>query len=238
MAETRDTRRGIQNVQQRVSDIPSRETVGERHLRGGKWGSDESHTRKAAEEAAAQEQQIAVASAVMLAEMENQEVQQQSHIRHAMQEKAKKMLLKKALGKKTLLARQSIRATLWLAFMAYLLQVLFAIGSLVGFGAHAMALYFTKENIVGQILGLLVSAKDLPFEGIGYAFWGLGVVLSLIVLLGYLIFFRALGITILQSSTMLLITVVCFTFNISPGLNILPWLLLWVIYMSLSSASE
>ncbi len=234
MTETRDTNRGIQNVQQRVSDIPSRETVGERHLRGGKWGDKTANDTKIIQ-AANDEYAYAVAIAV---EEESVNEATQSRIQHAIREKGKKMLLKKALGKKTLLARQSIKATLWLAFMAYLLQVLFAIGALVGFGAHAMALYFTKENVVGQILGLLIDAKDLPFEGLGYAFWGLGVILSLMVLIGYLIFFRILGITILQSSTMMLITIVCFAFNISPGLNIFPWLLFWVIYMSLSSASE
>ncbi len=234
--ESRDTRRGIQNVQQRVSNIPSRETVGERHLRGGKWGNEEKRVREEEKIAKTQEQEIAIANAVMIAEAE--ESTNQSRIQHALRKKGEEMLLKKVLGKKTLLARSSIRATLWFALTAYAFQILFAIGAMIGFGSQAIAMVLAEETIIGKAFDFIIGVDNLPFEYIGYGFLGLGILLSLIVLLGYLLFFRFIGVSILQSSTMLLITVVCFTLNITPFINILPWLLMWVIYMSLFSSSE
>ena len=237
MSETRDTRRGIQNVQERVSSIPSRETVGERHLRGGKWGGDETRTREIEKVALQEEQEAAMAQAEMIAEAE--ESRNQSLVQHAIKEKAEKMLLKKLALQKTFVSRSALRATLWYALIAYAFQVFFAIGAMVGFGAHAMVLNFKNENVVGKILGFFVDFEnELPCKGLGYIFWGLGIILSLALLVGYLIFFRFIGISVLQNSVMFFIMVVCFAFNITPFINIFPWLLLWVIYMSLFSTSK
>ncbi len=222
--ESRDTRRGIQNVQQRVSDIPSRETVGERHLRGGKWGP------KAANDAEViQAANDEYAYAIAVAEIEEQETQQQSRIQHAIREKAKKMLLKNALVKKTLLARLSIRSTLWYVFIAYLLQVVFAVGALVGLGIMGLA----SSNVVTKFIASLT-----PLEPLGLMCLGLGVMLSLVVLIGYLIFFRFLGISILQNSILFSVTIVCFFGSFAPGASLFPWLVCWVIYISLSSSVE
>lgn len=234
--ESRDTRRGIQNVQQRISNIPSRETVGEHHLRGGKWGDKAANDAEAIQAA---NDEYAYADALALEEENEREKQQQSLVQHAIKEKAEKMLLKKLVLQKTLVSRSALRATLWYALIAYALQVFFAIGAMVGFGAHAMVLNFKNENIVGKILGFFVDFENaLPFEGLGYIFWGLGIILSLALLVGYLIFFRFIGISVLQNSVMFFIMVVCFAFNITPFINIFPWLLLWIIYMSLFSTSK
>ncbi|QQR64720.1 hypothetical protein IPH92_04125 [Candidatus Kaiserbacteria bacterium] len=233
--ESRDTRRGIQNVQGRVSRIPSRETVGERHLRGGKWSPEAANDAGAIQ--AANDDAYAAENAMMIAEA--QESANQSRIQQAIKEKGKKMLLKKLASEKTLLARTSIRSTLWYALIAYVLQIFFAVGAMLGFGGHAVVLYLRHETIVGRVFGVLIDFQNiLPFEGLGYVFWGLGIVLSLALLIGYNLFFFFIGISVLRSSTMFLIMVVCFAFNIIPFINILPWLLLWVIYMSLFSSRE
>ncbi len=237
--ESRDTRRGIQNVQQRVSNIPSRETVGERHLRGGKWGPKAAND---AEIIQAANDEYAYAAAIAVEEAG--EAAEQSRIMDAIRERGRRMLLKKALGKKAVLSRQSIRWSIGIAINAYILQIFFAVGALIGFGLQGLVYgaIGTLHNggLVGKALEKVAGfiSNFLPFEPVGLLFLGLGILLSLVVLIGYLIYFYFLDITILQSSVMVGITVVCFAFNIAPGLNLLPWLLLWVIYMSLFSSSE
>ncbi len=234
--ESRDTRRGIQNVQQRVSGIPSRETVGDRHLRGGKWGpkaANDAEIIQAANDA------YAYAAALAVEEDNERETQQQSHIQQAIQAKAKKVLLKKTLTKKTFVSRQFLRATWGFAFGASMLQIVFAIGAALGFGGHVFALYARHETIIGRLLGVVIDFQNyLPFEPIGYVFWGMGLVLSCVFLFGYLFFFPFIGVSILHSSTTPLITCVCFALNIVPFINIIPWLLIWFIYMSLFSSIE
>jgi hypothetical protein len=237
MNAVRDEKRGIQNVQQRISDIPSRETVGARHLRGGKW-QPEAANDAAVIQAANDEQAYFAAAAVAQAEEEEESVAQEQ-LQRTLIEKSKKLLVKKTLGRKTLISRQAIRYSLGIAGTAYLFQLLFAVGAILGFGAQGLALYTRHETTLGRFLGIVFEYQNyLPFEGLGYIFWGLGLLLSLAMFIGYLFFFLSLGITILQSSIMVAITALCFTLNIIPFFNIFPWLLIWVIYMSLFSSSD
>ncbi len=238
---TSDERRGIQNTYERVSELPTRTSTGDRILRekyARVTGADESEAVREQEE--------------YLREVERQEeafAEEEAHARAVEQMQAQieiaRQLLKHARGgasfaKKNLKIATRIASLLWISFwvaiIAYLWQLLFAIGALVGFGIHGGILYVRHETLVGKVLGWFADFEKLsPFEGLGYVFWGLGFLLVTLQFIYFFILLRVCGYKPFGSSTMFLVTAVCLGFSIFPATNLFPWLILWIFSVMLFS---
>lgn len=233
---TADERRGIANTYERVSELPTRTTVGDRILR-----EKYAHNTEADESEAIREQEE------YLHEIERQEealAEEEAHAKAVEQVMAKQAiqtevahrLLSRARGGASFASKTAVRNTLWVAIIAYLWQFLFAIGALVGFGIHGGILYVRHETLAGKVLGWFAEFEKLsPFEGLGYAFWGLGFLLVTIQFISFFVFFRTVGYNPVGTSVAFLVTAVCLGFSIFPVTNLFPWLILWIIFVMLFS---
>ncbi len=233
---TSDERRGIQNTYERVSELPTRTSTGDRILR-----KKYAHDTEADESEAIREQEE------YLREVERQEeafAEEEAHAKAVEQVRAKQaiqtqvtyQLLSRARGGASFASKTAVRNTLWVAIIAYLWQFLFAIGALVGFGIHGGILYVRHETLAGKVLGWFADFEKLsPFEGLGYAFWGLGFLLVSVQFICFFVFFRAAGYNPIGSSVAFLVTAVCLGLSIFPATNLFPWLILWIIFVMLFS---
>ena len=160
----------------------------------------------------------------------------QVEAKQAIQTEVAHQLISRARGGASFASKTAVRNTLWVAIIAYLWQFLFAIGALVGFGIHGGILYVRHETLVGNVLGWFADFEKLsPFEGLGYAFWGLGFLLVSVQFICFFVFFRAVGYNPVGSSVAFLVTAVCFALSIFPVTNLFPWLILWIIFVMLFS---
>ena len=233
---TSDAQRGIQNAHERVAKLPSRTPVGDRFL-------DEKYNRQnggvSEEERASEIEQEEMRMEQERRAEEEEQARRQRIIqaKQMLHEQGKKLAIKHALKGRRLGTKNAMRFVLGIALTAYVWQLLFAIGALLGFGIHAQVLYIRHETALGKLVGLIAEFQTwLPFEDIGYGFWGLGLIIIMVEFICFYAFFRFLGYNPMKTSISLCVTAVCLAFSIFPITNIFPWLVLWVIYISLFSS--
>lgn len=232
-----DTERGIQNVQKRVAELPSRQNIGDRYKGMGwnKTANDEAVQQAANDELI---QQAENEEAVTLAYIAEEEAVQQQELEaeqfRIQQIKERGSALKTALEAKDMVTRGTLLTTsLWVACTAYMFQLPFAVFSLAAFIIHGKLLETRDTTWYGKLLGLVVDFPNkLPFELIGYLCWGVVFVITFGVFFSYIFSFQSRGISIVSSGGIaIFVTAVCLGLNIFPGTNIFPFLLVWVIYM-------
>jgi hypothetical protein len=126
------------------------------------------------------------------------------------------------------------------AVVAYALQLIFALFSLVGFGAGGIVKSFLEDTTLGKILnktvGLFVDLeKVFPVENLGYAFWALATLIAVSTFIGFLLWFYITGVRFFNTTISSLITILVFAFSILPVSNLFPAILFWVLYVNLTS---
>ncbi len=158
-------------------------------------------------------------------------------------EKARMMLLSKIEKTKLLASRSVAKSGIAIAISIFIFVLPLAIISAIGFGLHGKVGQFTeglgKIWGVGWLLqwGAGLVTKVLPFELVGWAAWGIAVIILLPSFLGYFIWFTFLQLNPIGSQLAFIVTCVCILGSICPFINIFPWIVLWVIYMSFFAPS-
>jgi hypothetical protein len=124
-----------------------------------------------------------------------------------------------------------------IAGTAYVWQFLFGAASLVGFGASGAIKSFLQDTTVGKIVGFFIDVeKFFPFEYIGYGFWGLATLVAVCTFLGFLLWFYVTGVRFFDTPVTALVTILAFAFSILPVSNLFPSILVWIIYINLTSS--
>ena len=128
---------------------------------------------------------------------------------------------------------------LGVAFVVFTWQFLFALISLFGFAVQAMydsLLEGTIGTILSYTIGFIFDIKDwIPGEFLGMVFWGLSTILSIGVFVIFWFWYKLNGIDPFKTTSGFLITTICFSLSIFPVTNLFPWLVLWIIYINVSS---
>jgi len=121
-------------------------------------------------------------------------------------------------------------------FTIYLWQLVFALISLVGFGAQALVSDFVNDSWFGKFVSFFIDIeKYFPGEYLGWGLWGAATFLAIGTFLGYLIYYQLIGISVFRSTVSTLITFTCFSLSLLPVSNLFPWLLIWVVYINITS---
>ncbi len=235
---TSDAQRGIQNAHERVAKLPSRTPVGDRFL-------DEKYNRQnggVSEEERASEieqEEMRMEQERRAEEEEHARRQRIIQAKQILHEQGKKMALKHVLSGKKLGAKSIVRFLLGIALTIYVWQFVFAIISLVGYGIHAHVLYLRNQTFIGKVVGFFTEfQKWLPFENLGYAFWGLTTLLVFAEFVCFYIVFKIIGRDPMATSVSTLVTAASLALSMFPITNIFPWLVLWVIYILLFVETE
>ncbi len=130
------------------------------------------------------------------------------------------------------------------AAASYFFQLLAGLATLVALGGHGSVSYFLNETIAGKIVnatvGYFVDLNTLiPFEILAMAFWAIGTVIAFGTFVVYLLFFfftsRITGVRLFNSTMDYLLAGATFAFCVLPVGHLFPAVLLWVIYVTLSS---
>ncbi len=66
-------------------------------------------------------------------------------------------------------------------------------------------------------------------------FWGAEAFLVVATFFGFLLWFMMVGIRPFSTTLRTFITILTLIFSILPGLNLFPWIVIWVFYMGLNS---
>lgn len=119
------------------------------------------------------------------------------------------------------------------AYMSYGWQCIFGILSLVGYasaGGIQSSFWTSWINIFVDVSGGL--------EMVGFVFWGISALIAMMTFLIFFLWFRLIGINPFQTVMSTFITVVALTLSILPVTNLIPSLLLWIIYLNITSLSS
>lgn len=242
----KDKDRGIQNVnlvQDRVAALPGRTTVGD-HYKGMGWdkaANDEAITEATNDAIIAEAVNDEIAYLTYVAEEDEaeQEMILANRIREEQQVAEKKAIAKKVSKASLASRRRFVGMSLGVAGTAYMFQLPLALLSLVAFYFHAKAIETKETTWYGKVLGVFWDfPSKLPFEMIAMGCWAIILIITIAVFITYLFIFKTLRISVFSSTTAILVTACCFALNIFPVTNILPFLLVWVIYMSFMGESE
>jgi hypothetical protein len=122
----------------------------------------------------------------------------------------------------------------------YIFQLLCGLFSLVGFGLHAYIETARDGNLLEQaayqIIDFVVNLEETaPAEAIGLIFWGMTTFYSVIIFILFQGWFQIIGINPFSTTISFIVTVVCLSLSLLPVTNLFPWMILWVLYMSISS---
>ncbi len=151
--------------------------------------------------------------------------------------------LKRSLTKKMkpagVVTKTAFRFTISIILFAYVIQLVCALGSLVGFGLHGVVLHVRHETWYGKLLGKMFDFQDwLFFEPLGYALWIVVVVMTLVLFICYMFVFYLFEIDPLATTMTTFVTAVCLALNIFPVTNLFPWLVIWVCYILFSKNTK
>lgn len=223
-----DERRGIQNAQKRVEQLPSRTNVGD-YYKGMGWNkaANDELIQQAINEEAVTLAYVAEEEAIQQQELEAEQfrIRQMREARKALKEKRHKL--------DSLHRTELLFTSLGVVSIAYLFQLAFAVLSLVALFIHGKLLETKETTWYGKLLGIVIDFPSrLPFELIGMACWAVVLAITFGVFFNYVFYFQARKISIIRGGgATILVTAVCLGLNIFPVTNIFPFLLIWVIYM-------
>lgn len=126
------------------------------------------------------------------------------------------------------------------AATAFSIQFLFGMISLVAFGikyvVEATALgrlaAWVAEKLSG-VISIFTSFADIVSPtNLAYAAWAIATIIAVGIFFGFLLWYHLTGIRVFHSTLSILITALCFALSILPVTNLLPWLVIWVIYIN------
>ncbi len=126
-----------------------------------------------------------------------------------------------------------------IAFTAYLWQALFGIISLIAFVAQSMVVAFKEDTFFGRVLGFFVDfEKYFPGEAIGLVFYGLATIVAVSTILAFQAWFTLTGGSSFKTIFGSITTYLLWAMSVLPVGNIFPTLLVWIIFVNLSSLSR
>lgn len=251
---TLDERRGIQGAkrrgpEERLESARSSQTVQGRYL-GGREGlvrekkqkqeaGQEENRALVLDEEAQQQAMLKAQQVINKAQLSSLLVQKKINA----QKEAAKILLEKAKKTKLLASRSVAKSGIAIACSIFMFAFPLAVLSAIGFALHGEVRGFEeglgKMALVGGVLKWVVGlvTQFLPFELVGYVAWAGVIILLLPAFFGYFIWFAILQLNPIGSQFAFLITSVCILLSMCPIINIFPWIVVWVIYMSFFAPS-
>ena len=121
----------------------------------------------------------------------------------------------------------------------YIWQFIFALMSLVGFGAHALVLDFAQHNFVGKLISFAINLEKIsPGQYLGWAMWGAAALLTVGTFIAYLMYYYAIGIKVFDTTMSTFLTFMCFIMAFLPVTNLFPWLIMWIVYINTRSITS
>lgn len=122
---------------------------------------------------------------------------------------------------------------------AYLFQLVFGVISLIGFGLFAAINYLKEETWYGKVISWFVNLNNfVPADKLGLVFWGLATLVAVGVFVSCLIVFYLTSVDPFPTFFSFFIASLVLAFSMIPVLNLLPSLLLWVLYVRVRSTAS
>ncbi len=219
-----------QELPENVASLPSRQTTGERFLENRHDDDDSVNENEFYE--SEDEINTTPYRQTLADEARSMAIGRATHA-------YKKKLATKKVSTARVLTKTALRFTISILILGYLLQLLFALIALLGFGFHGGLVYAKEQTILGKAIGIFWDfEKTLPFERVGLAFWGLGVLLTFAFFIVYLFLFRIFGIDPFRTALAFFLCAALLALNLFPITNLFPWLLLWVCYVLFSKQED
>lgn len=131
-------------------------------------------------------------------------------------------------------------------------QFFFAIISAVGFGLEILQRQLVDANWVTRLIGSAVSSVAdtiqyltsfdigmlIPFELIGWSGLVIIILITISICIGYTLFFILQGVRIFDTPMSILLVAVLSLLNITPFINIFPWIELWALLIILKNIKQ
>ncbi len=122
---------------------------------------------------------------------------------------------------------------------AYLFQLVFGIVSLIGFGLFAAINYLKSETWYGKVISWFVNLNNfVPADKLGLVFWGLATLVAVGVFVSCLIVFYLTSVDPFPTFFSFFVASLVLACSMIPVLNLLPSLLLWVLYVRVRSTAS
>lgn len=126
------------------------------------------------------------------------------------------------------------------ATTAYFWQFICGIISIIALSAQSEVSNFFGSSTLGKAVkwatSFFVDIESLfPIGAVGWVFWGISTLIAISIFIIFFLYFYITGTRVLHSTMATIITIGCLTFSLIPILNLGPWLVLWILYVSTSS---
>ncbi|MCF7816065.1 MAG: hypothetical protein K9M10_02465 [Candidatus Pacebacteria bacterium] len=122
------------------------------------------------------------------------------------------------------------------ACTSYTWQFIFGVLSLTPFVLVSIYEDFSTSTITGKVLNWFVDlSTPFPAQEIGILFWGVTSLIAIVTFLGFWIWYKFLGNDPFATGMSTGITLLVIALSLIPVTNLLPSLILWVVYMNFQS---
>ncbi len=128
----------------------------------------------------------------------------------------------------------------WPVLWASVAQIVCGVVSLIGFGLHSIFLSFKTESWWGVFTNWIVDmvTSFIKLEDFGWVFYVLATMIAMGIFIACTIVFYMRGVNAFDSTISFLIASFCLAFSMLPVLNLIPSLLIWVIYVNTRSTAS
>ncbi len=126
-------------------------------------------------------------------------------------------------------------AGLGIAFTLYIWQLIFALFAAFGLLIKSGQVALEEGNVLEKAAGFLLSFPASGIGELGILAWGIEILISIGGFIAFFVWFKLQGINPLQTTGSTFWTFLLLALNMIPIINIFPWLMIWIIYVNISS---